>query len=222
MKRYIFALVMGVVGCAILVSLGLWQLDRLALKQAAIAEIDARIGAAPQPLPTQPDPLRDKYQTVEATGTLDGLIRIYTSRKDEGAGYRIIQAFETGGRRVMVDRGFLPIDAASDISEPFDITVLGNLHWPDETSSWTPAPDLESNRWFARDVDAMASNLNTEPILIIARSLTPNPFTAEPMPVSSADITNDHLEYVITWFSLALVWAGMTLYLLWRIKRRTA
>ena len=68
----------------------------------------------------------------------------------------------------------------------------------------------------------MAANLNTEPVLIIARSLTPNPFTAEPIPVSSADITNDHLEYVITWFSLALVWAGMTLYLLWRIKRRTA
>jgi len=222
MKRYIFALVMGVVGCAILVSLGLWQLDRLALKQAAIAEIDARIGAASQPLPAQPDPLRDKYLTVEATGTLDGLIRIYTSRKDEGAGYRIIQAFETGGRRIMVDRGFLPIDAASDLSEAVDITVLGNLHWPDETSSWTPAPDIEGNRWFARDVDAMATNLNTEPVLIIARSLTPNPFTAEPMPVSSADITNDHLEYVITWFSLALVWAGMTLYLLWRIKRRTA
>ena len=222
MKRYIFALVMGVVGCAILVSLGVWQLDRLALKQAAIAEIDSRIGAGPQPLPDNPDPLRDKYLTVEATGTLDGLIRVYTSRKDEGAGYRIIQAFETDGRRVMVDRGFLPIDAASDISDPVEVTIVGNLHWPDETSSWTPAPDIEGNRWFARDVDAMAAHLNTEPVLIIARNLTPNPFTAEPMPVSSADITNDHLEYVITWFSLALVWAGMTLYLLWRINRRTA
>lgn len=43
----------------------------------------------------------------------------------------------------------------------------------------------------------------------------------EPRPVDTSGIVNDHLEYAITWFSLAGVWAGMTLYLLWRIRRRT-
>jgi len=221
MKRYLFALVLGVVGCAILISLGVWQLERLAVKQAAIAEIESRINTPAVPVPRHPDPLQDKYMAVEATGTLLDLVRVYTSQKDKGAGYRIIQAFEFDGRRIMVDRGFLPIDAHSDVNGPVEVTVLGNLHWPDETTSWTPAPDIAGNRWFARDVTALALTLQAEPVLIVARSLTPNTFTARPIPVSSADITNDHLEYVITWFSLAFVWAGMTLYLLWRINRRT-
>ncbi|MEX0970276.1 MAG: SURF1 family protein [Paracoccaceae bacterium] len=223
MKRYVFALVMGFAGCAILVSLGIWQVQRLEVKLAAIAEIDSRIASPARPLPITPYHGRDKYLAVHANGTLlDQALRIYTSRKGEGAGYRIVQVFEVGGRRIMLDRGFLPIEAHSDIAGPVAVEVTGNLHWPDETSSWTPAPDIAGNRWFARDVPSMAAALGTEPVLIIARTLSPDSFTARPVPVSSADVTNDHLEYAITWFSLALVWAGMTVYLLWRIKRRTA
>ena len=43
----------------------------------------------------------------------------------------------------------------------------------------------------------------------------------EPMPVDSSGIPNDHMNYAITWFSLAAVWLGMTAYLLWRIRQRT-
>tara|TARA_R110002124_G_scaffold10311_1_gene51595 strand:- start:98 stop:769 length:672 start_codon:yes stop_codon:yes gene_type:complete len=223
MKRYVFALVLGLVGCAILISLGVWQLQRMNVKLAAIAEIDSRISSPPVPVPLAPDAKRDKYLAVQASGLLqDQALRIYTSRTNEGAGYRIIQVFETDGRRLMVDRGFLPIEAHSDVAGPVAVDITGNLHWPDETSSWTPAPDIGRNRWFARDVATMAAALGTEPVLIIARTLDPDTFTARPIPVSSADVPNNHLEYVITWFSLALVWAGMTVYLLWRIKRRTA
>jgi surfeit locus 1 family protein len=42
-----------------------------------------------------------------------------------------------------------------------------------------------------------------------------------PVPVSVEGIPNNHRQYAITWFSLAAVWAGMTLYLLWRIRRKT-
>jgi surfeit locus 1 family protein len=43
----------------------------------------------------------------------------------------------------------------------------------------------------------------------------------EPMPVDTSGIPNDHMNYAITWFSLAAVWLGMTAYLLWRIRQRT-
>ncbi len=39
---------------------------------------------------------------------------------------------------------------------------------------------------------------------------------------TKAKYPNNHREYAVTWFSLAAVWVGMTLYLLWRIRRRTA
>ena len=43
MKRVILPLLFGMLGCAILLKLGFWQLDRLAWKQALLADIDARI-----------------------------------------------------------------------------------------------------------------------------------------------------------------------------------
>ena len=42
-----------------------------------------------------------------------------------------------------------------------------------------------------------------------------------PLPVTTEGIPNNHLGYAVQWFGLALVWAGMTLFLLWRTARRT-
>ena len=67
---------------------------------------------------------------------------------------------------------------------------------------------------------AMAATLKAEPVLVVARSDTGDGI--EPMPVGTEGIPNDHLQYAITWFSLAAVWLGMTVFLLWRIKRQAS
>ena len=73
----------------------------------------------------------------------------------------------------------------------------------------------------ARDVPAMAAHLETEPVLVIARTVTGTDARATPLPVSTEGIPNSHLGYAIQWFGLALVWAGMTGFFLWRMHRRT-
>ncbi len=218
--RYLGPIVLGVAGVAVLLWLGFWQVQRLAWKEGVLAEIDARIGAAPVALPEAPEAARDRYLPVSATGVPAGApLRVLVSVKGTGAGHRLIQAFETGGRRVMLDRGFLP-DGTAWAPQEGPVTVTGNLHWPDEVDGFTPAPS--GDLWFARDVPAMAAALQTEPVLIIARSLSPADPNVTPLPVTSIGIPNDHREYAITWFSLAAVWAGMTAFLLWRIRRRHA
>ncbi len=57
MRRSLFFIIIGLGGAAILVSLGLWQVQRLAWKEAIVADINSRITAAPVDLPAQPDPL---------------------------------------------------------------------------------------------------------------------------------------------------------------------
>jgi surfeit locus 1 family protein len=212
-------LLFGAFGIAVLMSLGIWQMQRLAWKEAVLAEIDARIGAAPVALPAAPDPVADRFLPVTTKGELTGEeLDVLVSRKEIGAGYRVISVFVTEtGRRVLLDRGFLIDDARGLPRESRALEVTGNLVWPDEVDSYTPAPDAKTGVWFARDVPAMAAVLKTEPLLIVARSETKDGI--EPMPVDSSAITNDHLNYAITWFSLALVWAGMTGLLLWRIRR---
>lgn len=120
-------------------------------------------------------------------------------------------------RRIMVDLGFVPVEATGG-RVPARIDVTGNLHWPDEVDGFTPDPDLDANIWFARDVPAMADALGTEPVLVVARSVDPAQGT-QPLPVGTEGIPNDHLNYAITWFTLAVIWAGMTGLLIRRMAR---
>ncbi|MEX3014599.1 SURF1 family protein [Gymnodinialimonas hymeniacidonis] len=213
----------GLIGAAILVSLGVWQLQRLAWKEGVLAEIDARISAAPVAVPATPDPVADRYLPVTAEGVFAGdPLRVLVSVQGSGPGYRLISPFEADGRRVLLDRGFLAEGVA--LPEPHEgpITVTGNLHWPDEVDGFTPEPDIARNQWFARNVDAMAAHLGTEPVFIVLREMSVSDAPVTPLPVTSEGIPNNHLGYAVQWFGLALVWLGMTAFLAWRITRRTA
>ena len=219
MRRTIFPLLMGLIGCAILVGLGVWQVQRLTWKTAILADLDSRILAAPVPLSgvDTADPGSQRFLPVVAEGQLTGE-EIHVLSAADGPGYRVIGVLDTGGRRVMADLGFVPLadkdrDRAAD-----EVMITGNLHWPQEVDDWTPAPDTAANIWYARDVGPMAAALGTKPLLLVARRITPTLGTAA-MPLDSEAVPNDHLGYAITWFSLAAVWAVMTGIFLWRGRR---
>jgi surfeit locus 1 family protein len=94
--------------------------------------------------------------------------------------------------------------------------VIGNLQWPEEVDGFTPSNDLEANIWFARDVPSLAAHLNAEPILLVLRESSFDKDDTIPLPKMVSNIPNDHLNYAITWFSLALIWLGMSGYFLYR------
>ncbi|MDA5093844.1 SURF1 family protein [Aliiroseovarius sp. KMU-50] len=219
--KFIIAAFLSMIVLAIFVSLGTWQLSRLEEKVALIAKIEAKIGADPVDLPKSPDAEQDKYLPVFVSGSFDeNGVFILASTRDFGAGHRVVSAFVMPeGRRILVDRGFVPVQSGRpDLEASVPMTLTGNVHWPDERDSYTPEDDIAGNIWFARDVDKLARHLNTEPILIVARDQT-DP-AIKPMPVTSSGIPNRHLEYVGTWFLLAITWSVMTGFALWRMKRR--
>lgn len=212
----------GVAGVVVLVGLGVWQLQRLEEKEGVLARINAQITREPVALPVTPDPEADAYLAVQVAGRYDdGFIMVQVSRKFDGAGVRIIAPFITeGGRRILVDRGYLR-QINKDVPQPvLPAHLIGNLLWPDETDGFTPPPDLEAGLWFARDAERMAQALGTEPLMLVLSQEDGTGATADPMPVSSAGIPNDHLGYALTWFSLAFIWAVMCGYALWRYSKR--
>lgn len=221
MRRLFWPLFFGILGTAVLLSLGTWQLQRMAWKEGVIAEINARIASDPVALPDPIELERDKYLPVAVSGTItEDEIHLLASTRDAGAVYRLVSAFETeGGRRIMIDRGWIKT-ADKDAARPAHaVDVVGNLHWPDERDSFTPANDVDGNIWFARDVDQMADVLNTEPVLLIVREDSDKGAFATPLPVDTAALPNNHLEYVLTWYGLAIVWVAMTLYYLRRMRK---
>lgn len=221
LRRLIFPLLLGVLGCSVLLALGQWQVQRMHWKAGVLAEIEAMIHDAPVPLPARLDPATDKFRPVTTEGRFTGaFLEVLAGQSGASPGVRIIEAFETkDARRILIDRGFLEDEARALPRGAGAGHVAGNLHWPQDASSSTPPPDEKTGLWFARDVAAMAAKLGTEPVLIVAREPTGDGITA--VPVDTSSIPNDHWAYAITWFSLAAVWAGMTGALVWRIRRRT-
>ncbi|MBW4707669.1 SURF1 family protein [Roseobacter sp. YSTF-M11] len=213
MRRLAFLVIFGLGGGAILISLGIWQVQRLAWKEGVIADIESRIAATPVALPETPEPARDAYLPVEVTGVLGARhLRVLVSQKQIGAGYRIIRPMLRDEGAIMIDMGFVPVAEADALK--FDegpaVTLVGNLQWPQETDGFTPAPDMKENIWFARDVGAMARVLETNPVLVVRRDAPQSGSPVTPMPVDTAAIPNDHLQYAITWFSLSAIWLAMT------------
>jgi len=221
MGRLIFPLILGLGGVAILLALGFWQVQRLDWKQGVLAEIEARIGAAPVPIPSAPTEEQDEYRPVTAAGAFTGEeIHVLTSAEDHGAGYRNIAVLVTqDNRRILVDRGFVALTDKDGSRIAENVTLTGNLLWPNEVDGWTPDPDLVRNIWFARDLPAMAGALQTETVLVVLRTVSGADGPILPLPIDTSVIPNDHLNYAITWFLLALVWAIMSGAFAWRMAR---
>jgi surfeit locus 1 family protein len=219
--RVAIPLIFGLLGCAVLVSLGVWQVQRMGWKAGVIAEIEGRIDAAPVPLPSEAGP-EDRFTPVTVEGTVDGApLRVLGAWRDGGTGYRIVAPLAAGDRRIMVDLGVAPLQGEVALPEG-RLAITGNLDWPDDVGPGTPAPD--GDVWFGRDVAPMAAALGTEPLMVVARDVIPAvdaPTGPRPVPVGVDGIPNNHLGYAVQWFGLALVWAGMTAFYLWRIRRRT-
>jgi surfeit locus 1 family protein len=219
-KSVLIPLIFGIAGVAVLIGLGRWQVERLAWKEGVLADIAAHISAPPVALPDVVEPEADRYLPVEVTGRIGKeALRVLVSQKQVGAGYRVISALDTGARRVLLDRGFIKVSNDIPVPPAGEITVTGNLHWPDERLSSTPENDVAGNIWFARDIAQMAQVLGTEPVLVVSRALSVPEAGVSPLPVNTSGIPNDHLSYAVTWFSLAAIWAAMSGVFIWRMRQ---
>ncbi|HUS53883.1 MAG TPA: SURF1 family protein [Thermohalobaculum sp.] len=205
------AVVFGLIGTALLIGLGTWQLKRMVWKNDLIAGLEQRLSQDPVAVPKSPDAERDKYLRVAVKGSTDGReLHLLVSQMPWGAGFRVIAPLaDTSGRVILVDLGYVPEATKDPAARPAaTVEVVGALYWPDETDGFTPAPDRARNIWFARDLGLMAEALGTEPLLIVAERHGGGDW---PKPLRlGVNLPNDHLQYAITWFSLALIWAVMS------------
>jgi surfeit locus 1 family protein len=203
-----------------LVALGSWQIERKAWKEALIATLVERLAAAPAPLPPRAQWPRlpqadDEFRRVVFAAAFPPgeEARVYTSgsafRPDvSGPGYWIFApARLPDGGVVVVDRGFLPEGTQLPVvsSEPVELT--GVLRWPEAPGLFTPKEEPARNLWFARDHRAVAAAKGwgeVAPFYVDLESPPPPGGLPRPGPLT-VNLRNEHLQYAITWFGLALV-----------------
>jgi surfeit locus 1 family protein len=233
--------VYAAVGVVILVGLGIWQLDRRVWKQNLILTLNTRLSRAPEDLPPRASWPRllaegNEYSRVTFPAEfLDGQeALVYTAgsplRPDvKGPGYWVIAPAQlAGGSIVLVNRGFVPLDAKDPSTRPAGnshgtIEIVGVLRWPETRGLFTPADDVKGNVWYLRDPKAIAAAkkwASAAPFYIDQEA--PVPPGGWPKPGKLAvELPDNHLQYAITWFGLALALAGV--YVVWlagRLRRR--
>jgi surfeit locus 1 family protein len=215
---------------AILIGLGVWQLQRKAWKENLIASLDAQLAAAPVPLParvTWPrlDPAANEYRRVTFRAAFDhaheALVYAAPSafRPDaSGPGFWVLTpARLPDGGILFVNRGFVPDSrrdpatrADGQVSAPVDVT--GVLRWPDTRHWFTPADEPSHNLWFSRDPVATAAAKGLGPVApFYVEQEAPVPPGGLPQPGKIVvALPDNHLQYAVTWFGLAIVLAVMS------------
>ncbi len=218
--KFLFPCLIGISGFFTLLFLGDWQLKRLEWKLDKIYNIEQKINSLPIDIPERPRKDEHQYLSVKIKGEiLKDELHVLTSIKQMGPGFKIISPFVLeNGKKILIDQGFILEKEKDNIRKIGFGTINGNLLWPNEVEYFTPKPNFEENIWFARDLEMMSEELGTSKILVIVSDIGLNK-NVIPTPIST-NLRNNHLQYAITWFSLSLVWIGMTLYWIFKLYKK--
>lgn len=226
---------------AVLVALGTWQVERRAWKLALIERVETRVYAPPVPAPGRAEwpaitAADHEYRRVSVTGTfLNDRETLVAASTVLGPGSWVLTPLRRDdGTVVLVNRGFVP-PARRDPATRTDgqvggqiggsATVTGLLRISEPGGAMLRANDPAADRWFSRDVAAIAAARRLEevaPYFIDAEAAPGGPA----FPVGGLTVIafpNNHLVYAITWYGLAVMVAGGAACLIrqeWRARRQ--
>lgn len=216
---------------AVFLALGAWQVQRLFWKLDLIERVEGRIHAEPVAAPAEADwsgitREKDEYRRVTATGLFHHdrtvLVQAVTER---GAGFWVLTPLSPAdGSIILINRGFVPAGRsapeariASEIAAG-PVAVTGLLRMSEPGGAFLRTNDPANDRWFSRDVAAIAATKGLERVApyFIDADAKPNSGGLPIGGLTVVDFRNSHLVYALTWFALA----AMSAFAAWQVHRR--
>jgi len=221
---------------AVSLGLGIWQMERREWKRGILDRIAVNQAAAPISLDEllKGDPLRREYGRVTVAGTFAHDKEFYLAARSlkNKVGLQVVTPFRTDdGRIVLFDRGWVPQEskdparrAAGQVQGRVELT--GIVRRNQERRQFAPENVPDRNVWFHVDVPLMRSMAGgkADPKLdafFLEADAAANPGGVPVGGQTRTDIPNDHLQYAITWFLIALAMAGVYLAYHWENGRLT-
>jgi len=206
--------------------LGCWQVKRKAWKEQLIKELEQQTRLDPVALPDNWKQLSDmEYSKVKVTGKFlhdkemlmgprslilpneseraGGLF----SQRDTGNGYLVITPFQLSntGEIILVNRGWISRKQMHPSSRQEgqindEIDLVGVVRKGETRPQFTP--DHKSDVFLYRDLDKMCSSTGAKPVFLDATyemTVPGGPIGGQ----TRVGLRNEHLSYLITWFSLS-------------------
>lgn len=213
------------VALAILIALGTWQAQKIEPKANLLARIEAGLSAEPIKLPVHlDDPLVIEYHRVAFEGRITAdPIKVYGINLAGKPGYYLYAPVQRPfGMAVIVNFGWIPLEAEKLPALPVGtIEITGVLRTSAEPGQMTPVNEPAQGKWFTADVHELATafGLRTKEYYhfrIFADQLAEEGKLPRGGQVR-VDIPNDHFEYMLTWYGIALGLVGV--YIAFGLKR---
>lgn len=225
---------------ALFVTLGVWQLDRLAEKEALIVNVETRMGepeaAFPRPSDwpsLEPDAL--DYRPYRVSGTFDHsqtvlIFHNLTAPQGQygGVGYWVMAPLYLEGDAVLwVNRGFVPQHLVSNFATggpapEGEVTISGIARRPERANPFTPGSEVEERREWVRNPERLSLFLPEDagPLAPVTLDME----AGEPGALPQGGETeiyfpNRHLEYAGTWFMFAAITPIMLGFWFWRQRK---
>jgi surfeit locus 1 family protein len=215
-------------GLALLIGLGMWQIERLHEKETLIASVQAGLSAPAVPLSQalQAGAATAEWRHVRVTGHFlhNKEIYLFAQGPNGAFGVQVVTPLvQDNGEAILVDRGFVP-DALRDpktrraAQVAGEVSLTGVLRLSQKPGLFTPRPDEKARLWFVKDVPTMAkADGISASLFLVEADAAPNPGGWPLGGQTRVDFPNDHLQYAMTWFGLALALTGI--YLLYHRSR---
>ena len=224
-RSWVGMLIPALIAFIALIGLGTWQIERKAWKEGLIAALRAQLAAPPIALPAPAtwsglDRAKNEYRRVTFSATFDNSKEALmfaapsTFRPDaQGPGYWVLTpARLADGKIVIVNRGFVPdgrqdpkTRAAGQIAGP--ISIVGSMRWPGDRHWFTPGDEPAKNLWFTADPQSIAAAKglgDVAPFYVEQESPVPPGGLPKPGKLR-VTLPDNHLQYALTWYGLALV-----------------
>jgi len=218
--------VLSLTAFAILIALGVWQIERRAWKLTLIDRVEQRVHAPAQPIPVPAawpavSAANDEYRHVSLEGRFlhdrETLVQAVT---EEGPGYWVLTPLQRrDGTQVLVNRGFVPTERRDASTRQGgnpegQVEITGLLRITEPKGGFLRNNVPQHNRWYSRDVAAIATARglhDVAPFFVDADSGSQSAQGPVQGPIGGLTVIrfpNNHLIYALTWFALAFMLAG--------------
>jgi len=199
----------------VFIGLGTWQIVRLNWKNNLILEIENSLKNPPVELAQSN---KKNFLIIKTSGTIDFDKQIYLYNLNESGtpGFEVINPITIGDENFLINRGWIPFEkkGTQEINVIDQKNVIGTLKLQSRKNIFKPDNDLDENYWFSLNREDIlkftGKNFSKYIIYLDGNYQFPRPKKI------TANISNNHQKYAITWFSLAL--SILLLYLYFRKK----
>lgn len=198
-----------------LLSLGSWQLYRLNWKLNLLSEIENSLKNDPVEF-SKVD--KKNYLRIKTSGIIDFNKQIYLYNLNESGkpGFEVINPVIINNENYLINRGWIPFDKKDkpEVNLINESNIIGTLKLQHKASTFKPENDINKNYWFTlnrEDIFKYTGKKFSDYIIYL------NGDYKLPKPkVITANISNNHKKYAITWFSMAI--SILLIYLYFRKK----